>query len=116
MNQIESLIVWLKQWFHNERWKPNYIGIFGSFAKNLDQPRDYDLLIVVQNSVNNEQWRFVSEKRVKLIRDGALIFSPPLSPTILSVRELNETNDFMESVISHPIIHVLGNLDEWIEE
>jgi predicted nucleotidyltransferase len=108
----ETLKIWVIKWLHKNQWKPHYIGIFGSTARNTVSPRDYDLLIIVQDSKDNNYWQFINEQRLNLIRDAAMVFSIPLSPTVLSIKEVNESNLFTEHVMSHPIIHILGNLDD----
>lgn len=109
VHDLQSLSAWLRQWFRNEDWQPRFVGIFGSALSEAGMPNDYDLLIVVPDSLENEYWSLLLQRRAKLIADSKPAFTLPLSPTILTTGEFHEENGFTRAVKAQPVIEVLGS-------
>ena len=84
-----------------EKYHPNKIVIFGSYAYGIpDEDSDFDLLIIKDTDKKRRVDRFVEVKR--------LIFDPeikiPVSPIVLTndeVKErLNMGDDFLEEILT----------------
>jgi hypothetical protein len=114
--QIQAFVNWFNDWLRRENFNPLFAGIIGSVASQINMPNDCDILIVVEDSFDNEYWQIIQRKKKKLINCGKKIFHIPLHLTILSRREIREQSSFVATILRKPIIVIIGDLNELLTE
>lgn len=111
MNQIIKLKLWILDWLIKEDCKPLFICIFGSVVISETQANDYDILFVINNSMDKIFWLEITKRKNKFIMDGNKYFDKKLHLTILTKREVEEEPPFLNHLKSQPYISILGDLD-----
>lgn len=83
--------------------------IFGSVARNVDNPNDCDLFLVTKHKTNSELWKLMRLENETLKNKFYAQFNLELSIQLLSENEFNEKLNVVELIVESPKIIIIDN-------
>lgn len=109
MKNSEKYIEWIYKNIKRENFLLAFI--FGSVAKNIENPNDCDLFLVTKHKTNSDLWKIMRLENERLKRDFYKVFNLELSIQLLSEDEFNEKLNFIKLTLESPKILIINELN-----
>jgi predicted nucleotidyltransferase len=109
MKNFEIYTKWISDNINSENFLLAFL--FGSVARNVENPNDCDLLLVTKLQTNSDLWKLMRMENEVLKQKFYTNFELELSIQLLSEEEFSEDLSFIKLTLKSPIIVLINKLD-----